>query len=153
MGAVLDAAGQLAAPAGKALAKDARKHPSSYASWGAVCLIAGMICATTFLLVKDARDGHAMTLEEYTQANRARDEALRKDNAERDERLALVRQEFREMTSKLTGALEGVGTLKAAQESLARDVRESEARLRVEIQGTNSRVDRVLERLVERPPK
>lgn len=147
-------AAKLGADVGRAvvvdLAAGARVDRVGAWRWGAVVVIFGMAFTLTYLLVKDARDGHAMTQEEYESANRKRDAALAEDNKSRDEKLAAVRQDFRDMTMKLTQALDGVAALKGAQDQTGKDVRDSESRLRTEIQGVNGRVDRVIE-ILNRP--
>lgn len=116
------------------LAREAKRDASI--AWKVVGVIAcfGIACSLIYLLVRDSRDGHAMTQDEYVSSNK-----------ERDEKVAAVRVEFQAITIRLATAIESVATLKT-------DVKDAESRLRTEIQGTNARIDRVLE-AVSKPPR
>lgn len=121
----LAAAGLTAAA--RDLSREAKKDHSVAWRWSTlgVCFL-GLLALTYFLIV-DARHGHAMTQDEYVSSNK-----------DRDEKVAAVRVDFQAMTIRLAAAIESVATLKT-------DVKDSESRLRTEIQGTNARIDRVFE--------
>lgn len=141
---------EVAGAAARELVTEARKDPATAWRWSVIGIMGLGLLFLIYLLVKDARDGHAMTKEEYESVTKVAADALKKDNDDRDQRLAAVRASFNEMTLKLTSALDGVAKLAETQRDMVRDAKDSEGRLRTEIQSVSGRVDRVLERL---PPK
>lgn len=147
MGSLAAAAEDAAAKGVSAVVKDARGHQGAAVRWGAIAMMFGMLCATIYLVIRDAAKPHGITQEEMAATFATRDLNL---SPATDKALAALSKELAATAAALLLRVEAQATALAkergeADSALRRDIQETEARLRGEIQGTNARIDRVLE--------